>query len=217
MHPGKTDSALPVVLLCLAAGYVDATGYLHQQVFAANMTGNTVLAGISLAQREWVTALERASTLLAFFGGATLSGMLMTFKGVASRLSLPAEAALLAVACALDPNQPAWLWLTATAMGIQATVMVSYRRTAVSTVVLTGTMARLAQALVSRLLGSTQPERSSAEPAAGPLALTWILYFVGAAIGALAGPVVAPSLLPGVALVLIAAGVQWLRGSRSSA
>lgn len=203
------DGVLPIVLLCLAAGYVDATGYLQQQVFAANMTGNTVLAAISLAEREWITALEQASTLLAFFGGAALGGILTKLPGRAGRMTLWAEAALLAVACVLDPTQPAWLWLTAIAMGIQATVMVSFHRTSVSTVVLTSTMARLAQALVGLLLRS--PPSESAAPGPAPLMMTWVMYFAGAAAGALAAPLVEPSLAPSVALIVLAAVAQQRR------
>lgn len=214
MTSAKNESALPIVLLCLAAGYIDATGYLQQQVFAANMTGNTVLAGISLAEREWVTALERASTLLAFFGGAAIGGVLMSLRGRAGRFVLWIEAALLAVACALDPSQPTWLLLTVTAMGMQATVLVSYRHTSVSTVVLTNTMAKLAQSLAGRVVPHSAARPEEARPESGPLAMTWVLYFVGAAIGALIDPYLKLSLIPGAALVIVAAAVEWHRASR---
>ena len=113
-----------LLLLCLAAGYVDVIGYLHQKVFAANMTGNTVLAVMSLAVRDWAGAIERASTLLAFFAGATTSALLMRRRrGQSGRMSLWLEVALLATACALDPKGPEWLGLVTAAMGIQATVL----------------------------------------------------------------------------------------------
>ena len=61
--------------LCAAAGMADAIGYVNSDVFAANMTGNTVLVGLSLAEGQWQLALERASTVLAFMGGAIIVGL----------------------------------------------------------------------------------------------------------------------------------------------
>lgn len=207
MTASVRDSALPVVLLCLAAGYVDATGYLHHEVFAANMTGNTVLAAISLAGGDWAGAWARASTLLAFFGGAALGGLLGRFGGLGARLPLWVEAALLGAACLAGAQHPAWLWLTLVAMGLQATVMVDYHRTAVSTVVLTSSMARLAQTLSAMLLpGPPAPGQARATP--GPLALTWAYYFAGAAAAALAPALPVPALLPGAVLVALTATVH---------
>ena len=40
-------------LLCIAGGIADAIGYVQSGVFAANMTGNTVLTGISLANGDF--------------------------------------------------------------------------------------------------------------------------------------------------------------------
>ena len=42
-------------------------------VFAANMTGNTVLAGIALARFDWSDATRHLATLIAFFAGALLA------------------------------------------------------------------------------------------------------------------------------------------------
>ena len=205
MKPGAPglDSLPMLLLLCLAAGHVDATGYLQQRVFAANMTGNTVLAAMSLAHGDWAGALERASTLLAFFAGAGASALLARGRHgrVAARLSLWIEVALLALACALDPRRPEWLWLITMAMGIQASVLVRHRQTVVSTVVVTNTIARIAQ-----LLGS--PAGAAAmgrHPEAGLLGLSWAAYAVGALLGALAAPLGVAALAPGAGLVLIAA------------
>ena len=64
-------------LLCGIAGYVDALGYLKLgSVFAANMTGNTVLLAIVLAQGEWARAAVYGLTLAAFFAGALSASVL---------------------------------------------------------------------------------------------------------------------------------------------
>lgn len=198
--PGQ-DSLPMLLLLCLAAGHVDATGYLQQKVFAANMTGNTVLAAMSLAHGDWAGAFERASTLLAFFAGAASSALLTGRQGRTARLPLWIEAALLALACALDPRRPEWLWLITAAMGIQASVLVRHRQTVVSTVVVTNTIARIAQLLSSPAGAAAVASR----PEAGLLGLCWAAYAVGALVGALVSPLGVAALAPGVGLVLVAA------------
>ncbi len=48
---------IQATLLTIVAGIADAVGYITMGgVFAANMTGNTVLAGIAAAQRDYTDA-----------------------------------------------------------------------------------------------------------------------------------------------------------------
>ena len=64
--------------LTIIAGMADAVGYLTMGgVFAANMTGNTVLAGIAIAGRNFLGAWQYAAPLIAFFLGALLSCCLL--------------------------------------------------------------------------------------------------------------------------------------------
>ena len=197
------DSLPMLLLLCLAAGYVDAAGYLQQKVFAANMTGNTVLAAMSLAGRDWAGAAGRGATLLAFFTGAAVSALLMRWRhGRSGRLSLALEVALLAGAGALDPQRPEWLGLVTAAMGVQATVLVRHRQTQVSTVVVTNTIARLAPLMMGGLPGAPAQERRAE---AGLLGLSWAAYAAGALAGALSAPLGIWALAPGAAMVVAAA------------
>src|SRR5579862_2124319 len=63
-------------ILCLVAGFVDAYGYLALgHVFAANMTGNTVLLGIAAAEGDGGRTLTYAVTLIAFLCGALLASL----------------------------------------------------------------------------------------------------------------------------------------------
>ena len=68
-------------LLCLACGVVDAAGYLAHGIFAANMTGNTVLLGLAAAGHQWPLALERLLPLATFFGGAVSGRSLLNLAG----------------------------------------------------------------------------------------------------------------------------------------
>ena len=85
--------------MTLVAGIADAVGYVTMGgVFAANMTGNTVLAvlaGIDIAKGNHLGAWNHLTPLVAFFPGAMLArAMLRLFKGPAAGILL--EAALLA-------------------------------------------------------------------------------------------------------------------------
>ena len=62
------DSLL--LALSFAAGYVDALSYLGlSRVFTANMTGNTVLLAIGLAQLDADAAVRSSVALAGFLGG----------------------------------------------------------------------------------------------------------------------------------------------------
>ena len=61
-QPLHDADRISVVLMAAACGIADAVGFVHTGVFAANMTGNTVLAGLSLANQEWATALGQVVT-----------------------------------------------------------------------------------------------------------------------------------------------------------
>src|SRR4029077_5907598 len=79
---GKTGSAFMddigvAGLLCAAAGFADAVGYVNSGVFAANMPGNTVLAGLALAGGRWDIALQRGMTLGAFCVGVVLASFIL--------------------------------------------------------------------------------------------------------------------------------------------
>jgi hypothetical protein len=59
-----------LVMLSLAAGCVDAVGFLGLgQIFVANMTGNTVLLGLALGQAKGQAALRAVVALAGFVAG----------------------------------------------------------------------------------------------------------------------------------------------------
>jgi hypothetical protein len=59
-----------LVLLSAAAGCIDAVSYLGLgYIFTANMTGNTVLLGLSLGRAGWQEALRSGVALVGFIFG----------------------------------------------------------------------------------------------------------------------------------------------------
>jgi uncharacterized membrane protein YoaK (UPF0700 family) len=190
-------------ILTVIAGVADAVGYITMGgVFAANMTGNTVLAGIAAAQRNYVDTWNHLAPLLAFFVGAMLSRLLLRLSHTPTACLL-VEAALLAVVAVLPFGPETAVLIIALAMGVQASAITHFSGNAVSTVVVTSTLARTAEAVLDRLW----PGEKKPLPAVTKLpllALTWIGYLAGAIAGALLlGVTPYPLLVPVVLLGLL--------------
>jgi uncharacterized membrane protein YoaK (UPF0700 family) len=152
-------------------------------VFAANMTGNTVLAGIELAQGHLRPAGQHLAPLVAFFLGAMLARLILRLLRT-PKPGLVLEAAILAAVGFLPVDREVAVLIVALAMGVQASAITQFGGSAVSTVVVTSTLARTADAALDRLW----PRRDSDPPAvAHPrlLTLTWLGYLAGAIVGAL--------------------------------
>lgn len=194
-------------LLCACAGFADAVGFVHAGVFAANMTGNTVLTGLSLAHGDWAASIERAATLVTFFVGAMIGRVLLRVSGDRSWLVLLVEAVVITLAAFVDPKAPLSIWAIAAAMGVQATAMTKFRGAAVSTVVITSTMARIAEAAADLVLAPMGLKRTQGTPT-HLLAVTWIFYGLGAIVAALLMPVMSFPLLIAAAMVLAVCGIE---------
>ena len=179
-----TRDTLRATILTLIAGIADAVGYITMGgVFAANMTGNTVLAGIAAAQRNYTDAWHHLAPLLAFFLGAMLSRLLLRLSHRPTA-GLLVEAALLAVVGFLPISPEPAVLVLAVAMGVQASAITHFSGNAVSTVVVTSTLARTADTLLDRLW----PGEKKPLPVVTNLpllALTWVGYLAGAVAGAL--------------------------------
>jgi uncharacterized membrane protein YoaK (UPF0700 family) len=178
-------------------GYITMGG-----VFAANMTGNTVLAGIAAAHRNYADAINHLTPLVAFFIGAMLARLLLRLW---HRPAIPIlmEAAIIAAVGFLPVNIETAVMIVALAMGLQASAITQFGGTSVSTVVVTSTLARTADAALD---GLWPAKRAPLPVVATPrlLVLTWIGYLVGAVAGGLLLQVVAwPLLVPAVLLVIV--------------
>ncbi len=207
---GKTGSVLAddigiAGLLCAAAGFADAVGYVNSGVFAANMTGNTVLAGLALAGGHWDIALQRAMTLAAFCIGVVFASFLLRLFRDRSVFPLVGEAALILSAAFIEPSATLALMLIATAMGMQAVSVTRFRSVVASTVVVTTTMARLAEFCTAWLVARPQAEAAIAKTAPALLGVIWTCYGMGAILAAFAMAVTSrPLFVPAVMLAIVA-------------
>jgi len=187
--------------LAAAAGVLDAASYLGLgQVFTANMTGNTVLLGVALAQGSGGAALRSAVALAAFVAGVALG----VFVGatvrrpswaLVSRLALPLEllalAALLAGWLALGTAgagaRVGLIALAALAMGLQSAAARAAGPQGVATTYVTGTLTNAIARAVGRRHWPCGDEGDEATSASASLpAAIWAVYALAAAAGAFA-------------------------------
>ncbi|HEY7849484.1 MAG TPA: YoaK family protein [Ktedonobacterales bacterium] len=177
-----------LLLLAAVAGYTDAISYVALgNIFAANMTGSTVLLGLSLAQGHRAFAL-RAGTALAGFLVGVASGSTLIRRRVSGRiwpravtLALAVEVGVMALFSALgillgtrDQHGVVYLLiaLAACAMGIQSAAVRSLGVADISTTYLTGTwvalMAGLSRHVRAKVEAQVEPERHAPLPSIDP-------------------------------------------------
>jgi uncharacterized membrane protein YoaK (UPF0700 family) len=193
---------LQATLLAIVAGMADAVGYITMGgIFAANMTGNTVLAGISLADGHYELAARRFIPLFAFFLGAMLARLLLRLL-YKPAVPLLLEAALIAVVEFLPVGREPQVMIVALAMGLQASALTHFGGTAASTVVVTSTLARMGDATLDRLWPG---EKRALPRVTTPLllSLTWLAYLGGATASGLLSHVFAHPLVVPAGLLLV--------------
>jgi uncharacterized membrane protein YoaK (UPF0700 family) len=172
-----------LALLTFATGLVDAASVLGLgHVFTANMTGNVVFLGFSLAGAGRVATSDCIVALCAFLLGALVGGRLAA-RGVAFKTALGLESVLLiaaaTVACArgdLGPQHVPEIALLASGLGIQNASVRKLGVVDMTTTVLTLTLTGLAAD--SSLAGGQNPR-------VGRRLLSVALMLLGALTGAL--------------------------------
>ena len=167
---------MDLLLLSFAAGSTDAAGYLSLgRVFTCNMTGNVVLLGFSLGERQWGDAARFFYVLLMFsLGGGW--GLWITrnldpalWPDLVRRI-LGLESFLLLLFAAwwafLPPLYPAeyvygLLGLLAPAMGLQTAALFRLKAPGMQTTAVTATIANLLSIAIEALSGSRHKSPSA--------------------------------------------------------
>ena len=182
----------------------DAVGFITMGgVFAANMTGNTVLAGIAAAEGAYALAGQRLAPLVTFFIGAMVARLLLRLVRK-PQAPLLLEAAILAAVGFLPLDRDSAVLIVAAAMGLQASALTHFGDSAVSTVVVTSTLARIADATLDRVWPIARHHKPPPAATSRLLAITWIGYLGGAMAGtALLAVIPWPLLVPAALLVIV--------------
>jgi uncharacterized membrane protein YoaK (UPF0700 family) len=172
--------------LASAAGYVDAIGFIATQgFFVSFMSGNSTRLGVGLSDRAGI-ALTAMGLILSFFAGAVIATILnRRSSGGGARTLLALVALMIASAAILIPGgfPNTGLALMAAAMGGVNLVHERDGEVRFGVSYMTGALVKAGQALGNRLAGDTR-----ADPV--PYLLLWAGLVAGAALGALAYPVV---------------------------
>ncbi|WP_369932909.1 YoaK family protein [Xanthomonas tesorieronis] len=151
--------------LACVAGMVNVVGYLgfeHQAV--THLTGTTTLLGAALAEGDMRVIGHLLGVVLAFLGGAVLSGIVIQDSrlrlGRRYGVALALEAALLLAAMqAFKQQQILGALLAATACGLQNAMTTTYSGAVVRTTHLTGMFTDLGIGLGQALRGLPLPRR----------------------------------------------------------
>src|SRR5215210_8065799 len=162
MSPETVRNAM-VVLLSVVAGCVDAVSYLGLgHVFTANMTGNTVLLGLSLGQADWQAVLRSGVALVGFIMGVAVGTVIAgrdrerhAFWPTTVTLTLAVELAVLAAFALgfylVGGVAYTLIVLAALAMGLQSTAVRRLGIPSVATTYITGTLTSVIEGAISRL------------------------------------------------------------------
>lgn len=224
-----------LLLLAGAAGSLDAISYLGLgHVFTANMTGNTVLLGVALAQQDMAAALRNAIALVGFGIGVALGAAIAGRSRSGGlwpwivTITLTVELAALILYALLwrlagtpsGGSARVLIALSAGAMGLQSEAVRCLKISGVSTTYITGTLTNLTASLVGWLRAATDDDApSTAESVNARLpglpAAVWVVYLLGAIAGGAAalhrqtGAIWAPAVV--VALVVVIAALRYRR------
>jgi uncharacterized membrane protein YoaK (UPF0700 family) len=190
------EHSIDLFLLTFAAGALDALSYLRGHAFTANMTGNTVLLGLSIFGHDRQRLVPCAIALAGFLGGAAIAAVVLTRPFVRMdaaadlrcglALEIPALC-IFSVVWLFDPGGEAFftpaalLASGACALGIQSVAVRRLKITGVVTTFITGTMTA---AVVGVIAGKHEPDSEGA-PQPLLLAAMFVTYVIAAAMSAL--------------------------------
>lgn len=174
--PYKSSAWFDIMLMMLAgvAGSIDVMSYFRlDHVFTANMTGNTILLGLSIGQGKLSSSLHSLAALAGFIIGALIGAFIVENKkkgwSYYITLSFAVESLIIALLAMIwlqgRPPDGFLLYLaislSAIAMGMQSATIRHLNIPGVVTTFITGTMTSIGMSAVKGLRqGFTKTDRS---------------------------------------------------------
>jgi uncharacterized membrane protein YoaK (UPF0700 family) len=179
--------------LAFIGGFGDAAGFVLARTFTGHVTGNLVLAAVSVAALDWVTTLIRLSAVLSFLAGIFLS--VLSVRLAAARQWPPLAAAFVGELVLIAAGSLPLLSHTATgteifvlclslALGLQNGAFRRIGGVSVHTTYLTGMLTGLLITETERLFRQPRSAPSMGTPGIRLVRGIWLSFFVGAATGA---------------------------------
>ena len=190
--------------LALIAGLSDALGWLQTGLFAAQMTGNTALLGIALAEGHWWSAGQKATAILCFFAGSLLARLLQKPGRRTGRVAAVLLATLVIVLAAFLPK-PYNVLALSVALGAQNAVFSRFGGQSLNTSFISGDLQKLSQAIARWVRRDPRDDGDKTVLAIVPS--IWLAYVAGGALGVLcqthlALPLLVPAAMLPAALLL---------------
>jgi uncharacterized membrane protein YoaK (UPF0700 family) len=206
-------------LLTWASGVMDALSFVRARVFTANMTGNTVVLGMSIVGPGRSRAFDSALSLFAFAMGAFIGAMFLLPRKhldaakdlkIGTSMEIPFALAFTVLWAIFPGNAPVWVVpvLVATAacaLGIQSVAARRLKISGVVTTFITGTITTAIVSFLERNEPGAKPQkeaRSSPLLLAGMLVLYILAALTGAALAIAKSPVAALDALIALLIVL---------------
>jgi len=154
-----------LLLLACVAGSIDVMSYYRlDHVFTANMTGNTILLGLSIGQGKLASSMHSLAALAGFFTGAFAGALIVENKkkgwSYYITLSVGIECFIIFILALIWfenntslPNSVLYIsiLLSAIAMGIQSATIRHLNIPGVVTTFITGTITSIGMSAVSGL------------------------------------------------------------------
>ena len=197
MQTGLRDTRFGISLgLAFVGGYADAASFLLAQTFTGHLTGNCVLAAVSVASREWNLAADRLLAAVVFIAGIlaslTLSQFIpRTWKRYSLAISVCAEVLLIVIACmflATLANKEGFIVCMCLALGIQNDALRKTNGISVHSTYMTGMVTTLLQKSFAHFFRLSDTKEASAskssDAAIRVLAKMWLTFIGGAFTGA---------------------------------
>ena len=182
--------------LAFVGGYADASSYLLARTFTGHLTGNSVLAAVSAASKEWYLTSDRLLAVIVFLAGILVSLMLNRFVPVRLRqysLAIAMFIELLLIGSASlflinRANTELFIVCMCLALGIQNGALNKTNGISVHSTYMTGMVTTLMQKSFGHLSlkrsSKADPPSESARLTIRVLAPMWIGFICGAFAGA---------------------------------
>jgi uncharacterized membrane protein YoaK (UPF0700 family) len=182
--------------LAFIGGYADASSYLLARTFTGHLTGNCVLAAVSLASKDWYLTLDRLVAVIVFLGGILFSLIVNRFARDRFRQSSLAITMFIEVLLFLSAfvllskraNEELFIACMCLALGIQNGALHKTNGISVHSTYMTGMVTTLIKKSFDRLSSERSSKVDSSRDSAlltfQVLASMWMSFIFGAVTGA---------------------------------